>query len=223
MKNITQLILDKLDKPYDYIAKAKHGKSPEILLGDFIECVICNDVTSRNANIYLGISEQTFNRLVKRVFPSTKLQGGGETWSFYMLSLVAHKKCHKCLVIKPIIEIAASNSVCRDCRTAYNTSDNRRIKNRKQQKDFYYNNPHYYNEKAARYRAQKIKACPTWVSLQDLQDIYDNKPEGHHVDHIVPLQGKYVCGLHVPWNLQYLSVSDNCSKGNYHESEEYWK
>jgi hypothetical protein len=140
-----------------------------------------------------------------------------------MLSLIAYKKCHKCLLIKPITEMSASNSMCRNCRTDYNTSDARRIKNREQQKDFYYSNPHYYNEKAARYRAQKIKACPIWVSLQELQVIYDNKPDGYHVDHVIPLQGKYVCGLHVPWNLQYLPASDNCSKGNYHESEDYWK
>lgn len=55
---------------------------------------------------------------------------------------------------------------------------------------------------------------PKWVNLLEIDLIYRNRPENHHVDHIIPLIGKNVSGLHVPWNLQYLSQTENIKKNN---------
>jgi hypothetical protein len=68
----------------------------------------------------------------------------------------------------------------------------------------------------ARRRAIKLRATPEWLSDKhhdEMKRFYENA-NGMHVDHILPLQGKSVCGLHVPWNLQYLPPVENLRKGN---------
>jgi len=56
--------------------------------------------------------------------------------------------------------------------------------------------------------------CPIWANKEKIKDMYMNKPEGYHVDHIIPLRGKLVSGLHIESNLQYLTLIENSSKNN---------
>lgn len=67
----------------------------------------------------------------------------------------------------------------------------------------------------------EIMATPRWVDYDALKCIYlDAAAKSiqtgvkHSVDHIVPLRHELVCGLHVPWNLQILTLGDNSRKGN---------
>jgi hypothetical protein len=75
-------------------------------------------------------------------------------------------------------------------------------------------NPSLLIYHCAKRRALKLKATPRFANLNKIKEIYKNCPKGYTVDHIVPLQGKEVCGLHVEWNLQYLTPSENSSKSN---------
>lgn len=85
-------------------------------------------------------------------------------------------------------------------------------------------NREVYLAKKARHRAAKRGAMPDWLEFEDHDEIkamyataqymeaFTGTP--YHVDHIVPLQGDNVCGLHVPWNLRVIPAEDNLRKGN---------
>lgn len=68
-------------------------------------------------------------------------------------------------------------------------------------------------------RKQRVKdVTPKWADINLIEDFYRNCPKGYHVDHIVPINGKNVTGLHVIDNLQYLSAAENLSKSNKHST-----
>jgi len=92
--------------------------------------------------------------------------------------------------------------------------ESNRDKYRKACLNHYYRNKDKYLEAWARRKAAKLKAIPSWANLEKIKEIYRERPKGYHVDHIIPLQGKNVCGLHVEYNLQYLPAKENLSKGN---------
>ena len=86
------------------------------------------------------------------------------------------------------------------------------------------NNLDYFVFKNGYRRALKRNATPSWITKDQLQIIKKLYKEAKnkeiqtgfkwHVDHIIPLNGSNVCGLHVPWNLQLLPATQNLSKGN---------
>jgi hypothetical protein len=78
------------------------------------------------------------------------------------------------------------------------------------------NNQKRVNSYKAKRRAAKLNQTPKWADLKAIEEFYKNCPNGMTVDHIIPLQGKNVRGLHVLENLQYLTKSENSRKRNKH-------
>jgi len=75
-------------------------------------------------------------------------------------------------------------------------------------------NPKFWTEYGAYRRAKLRNRTPKWADLLKIKELYSNCPKGYHVDHIIPLQGKLVSGLHVENNLQYLPAAENLRKFN---------
>lgn len=63
-------------------------------------------------------------------------------------------------------------------------------------------------------RAVKVNALPAWGDKDVINSFISSCPEGCHIDHIIPLKGSTVCGLHILENLQYLPAQENLRKSN---------
>jgi hypothetical protein len=113
----------------------------------------------------------------------------------------------------------ANRDRCREISSEWNSRNKERYKS--SQVKHYQENKAMYAAKCAKYRASKLKATPLWADLEQIQRIYtvcakvsERTGVEHHVDHIIPLQGDNVCGLHVERNLAIIPAKMNLEKSN---------
>lgn len=91
-------------------------------------------------------------------------------------------------------------------------------------KKYYYANKNFWTIATSKRRSAKLNRTPSWLTDKDFQyinylykfarNISDYLGKEYHIDHIIPLQGRLVSGLHVPSNLQMIPATINLQKGN---------
>ena len=147
----------------------------------------------------LGVSSTTVTRTLKKLWPERPV--GNSKVCNYLFAKYELKYCSNCAQVKELYEFSHNksrstglNSHCRACELIT-------------RKD-------YQREYRAGMRAKKLDRTPSWSNQVKIKEFYDKCPSGYHVDHIVPLQGRLVSGLHVENNLQYLTAEENLSKQN---------
>jgi hypothetical protein len=148
----------------------------------------------------------------------------------YEVEYEGGKTCTSCNETKTLIEFDINlklkqgrDTQCNSCQNKVRAKDREAnkevftLKNRKYSQD----NKGKVNAKTAKRKAAKLQATPKWANLKLIEDIYVScaekqilEKEKYAVDHIVPLQGDNVCGLHVEYNLQILTRKSNAQKLN---------
>ncbi len=166
---------------------------------------------NRNQSVVFNTINKAFysilNNKPKRIAPNK-----------WIAHLLGYYKCIDCKNILSMYEFTMDNSrwnnLCSKCKTCvYLRDDKYRV-----------NNLDKDAAKSAKRRATRIQAAPLWLTKQhliEIKDIYYQAQEytrilgePYHIDHIIPLRGITVSGLHVPWNLQIITEKENLKKGN---------
>lgn len=111
----------------------------------------------------------------------------------------------------------------RTANPGYSAEQSRKFRNEnptynyRKVKDWRHKNPGSRKTERALRRASEVQAIPKWMTAEhkkQIKEFYKNCPAGYEVDHRTPLNGENVKGLHVIWNLQYLTPKENRQKGN---------
>lgn len=187
---------------------------------DFI--TLCKEVpNATKLSEKLGCSPKTISRALNEYYPQRR-QG---PINIVIPELYNEYYCSSCQKYKSISSFYAAKSPrgcrawCKECESAstkkyYTNNSDGIIKKNKEWADL---NKEKTTGYKAKHKASLINRKVSWANEEEILKIYKNCPKGYHVDHIIPLKGKLVSGLHVENNLQYLSAVENLKKSNKYE------
>ena len=199
MEELTEKILKYLNLDGDIVLKKSIRGLSGITVKNLINSLISTDNVEDAAKL-LGYTKNPVKQCIREVLKplfserNYSFDSGGTTkWHICLLEVIEHKKCHSCGYILHFSLFNSNSSkrnnlqsMCKSCALL----DSKKHK--------------YYI----------LERTPSWAELDLIAEFYKNCPKGYHVDHIIPLRGKYVSGLHTLNNLQYLSAYENRLKSN---------
>lgn len=203
-------------------AKRKFGALLKYTYRDILSRILEGN-NSSITEVFPEMSRPTIVNMLKVCFPGKVGVHSSQDWYVYILDTVNLRRCIKCnnILDKTNFYTAVNkHSGLRDTCIPCDNNSNKlhRDLNKEHYKEtkhqHYIDNKQNYVAKNAKRRAVKLNALVSWADTREIAAIYLYCPEGYHVDHIIPLQGELVCGLHCEHNLQYLTAADNLSKGN---------
>lgn len=128
------------------------------------------------------------------------------------IRFLTNSACAECTRDKSLAKYAQTKSEWNERGKLWHKEN--RARSRAIRKRYYDKNPGFILKFSAARRAAILRAIPLWADLDVIGAIYEACPQGMHVDHVVPLNSKLVCGLHCEANLQYLTGPDNVAKSN---------
>lgn len=214
-QELTIQILDKLNLFWDDLA---YNKQTKISYGDLILALL-NNRSMEKAAIELNTTNRTLERILPIAFHSLLniTSSNGTSWKFILLEVIGLRQCPCCTEYKYLTTEYGNHKVIKYCKKCTSTLSaiyrNPEAQKIRSHTHYLLNKSDYLARNSLR-RAKKLNATPDWVDKEKLKIIYKECPVGYHVDHIIPLQGQLVSGLHIPENLQYLPASENIVKSN---------
>ena len=139
---------------------------------------------------------------------------------------ISLKKCSHCKQFKNLFEFHKNKLTedglhkwCKNCRKEAKNGTNSKCSLKWQKLNSY-----KVNARNKEYKQKKRNSMPAWANKFFIEEAYHlaqirTKLFGFswHVDHIIPLQGKNVCGFHIETNLQVIPAKENLIKGNKHQ------
>lgn len=195
---VTTLLLIKFNVQDQTELKAKTKVFAGVYAGSLFKSLIVTASLKEAAEL-LGCSDRTVQRVLRTLFDPKSERGGSVRQQ--LLEHVGYKYCSGCDGLLYLAGFNNSKSRCKVCLKGAFT-------------EYYVANKASIINRVTIRNTLKISRIPSWANLAKIKEFYAKCPEGCHVDHIVPLQGELVSGLHVENNLQYLTAEENLRKGN---------